>query len=158
MSGHPQGAYGRASSQAGFSLVMAIFLIVVLAALAAFAVQIGMSQFQAANVELLEARAQAAANAGIEWGANRTLHASPVVFCSGVAPSSKTFTLTQEALKGFVVTVACTPTQHQIYSVSSGTWKTYSVYALTATASSGTYGGQDYAARTVTRNVTNAPL
>jgi MSHA biogenesis protein MshP len=157
VSGHAKGARGRAPKQAGFSLVMAIFFIVVLAALAAFAVQIAMSQYQAADVELLEARAQAAADAGIEWGANLTLHASPVVFCAGAAPVSKTFTLPQGALKGFVVTVACTPTQHQIYSVSSGTWQAYTVYALAATASSGTYGGPDYAARTVTRNVTNAP-
>lgn len=156
MSRHCAGSRGRGSQQAGFSLVMAIFLIVVLAALAAFAVQIAMTQYQAANTELLEARAQASADAGIEWGANLTLHAG--TFCTGIAPASKTFTLTQGALSGFVVTVACTPTQHQIYSASSRSWKAYTVYALTATGSSGTYGGPDYAARTVTRNVTNAPL
>jgi MSHA biogenesis protein MshP len=146
-----------APGQAGFSLVAVIFLIVVLAALAAFAVQIAMGQYQAANVELLEARAQAAADAGIEWGANLTLHASPVVFCGGTVPVSKTFTLAQGALKGFVVTVACTPTQHQIYSGAPPTAQNYEVYALTATATYGSYGGPDYVARTVTRNVTNAP-
>ncbi|HEY7889081.1 MAG TPA: hypothetical protein VIC29_12740 [Steroidobacteraceae bacterium] len=155
MSRHSEAPPGRTSRQDGFSLVMVIFLIVVLAALAAFAVQIAMAQYQAANVELLEARAQAAANAGLEWGANLTLH-SPV-FCAGVAPASKTFTLTQGALKGFVVTVACTPTQHQVYSVSAGILQTYTVFALASTASSGTYGGPDYVARTVTRNVTDAP-
>jgi MSHA biogenesis protein MshP len=151
-------AAGRssASRQAGFSLVAVIFLIVVLAALAAFAVQIAMAQYQAANVELLEARAQAAADAGIEWAANLTLQAPPVI-CAGAAPISKTFTLTQGALKGFVVTVACTPTQHQIYSPSAGTWTSYAVFTLTATASSGTYGGPDYVARSASRNVTLAP-
>jgi MSHA biogenesis protein MshP len=144
-----------ASQQAGFSLVAVIFLIVVLAALAAFAVRIAMTQYEAANVELLEARAQAAADAGIEWGANRTLQASPVVFC--LVPVSKTFTLNQQALRGFVVTVSCTPTQHQIWSPSAGVWKPYTVFTLTATASYGTYGGPDYVARTVTRNLTNAP-
>ncbi|HEY6514567.1 MAG TPA: hypothetical protein VIY50_00370 [Steroidobacteraceae bacterium] len=157
MSRHAIGARGCARRQAGFSLVMVIFLIVVLAALAAFAVQIAMAQYQAANVELLEARAQAAANAGIEWGANLTLHASPVIFCAGVSPISKTFTLTQGALKGFVVTVACTMTQHQIYSGIPPTAQPYEVYTLTSTATSGSYGGPDYVARTVTRNVTNAP-
>lgn len=157
MSGHPRGARGRAPGQAGFSLVMVIFLIVVLAALAAFAVQIAMAQYQAADVELLEARAQAAADAGIEWGANLTLHASPVVFCAGAAPASKTFTLAQGALKGFAVTVACTSTQHQIYTGAPPTAKYYEVYALTSTATYGSYGGPDYVARTVTRNVTTAP-
>lgn len=146
---------GFASRQAGFSLVAVIFLIVVLAALAAFAVQIAMTQYEAANVELLEARAQAAADAGIEWGANLTLQAAPVI-CAA-APVSKTFTLTQGALKGFVVTVACTPTTHQIYSPSTATWQTYTVFALAATASSGTYGGPDYVARSAARNVTLAP-
>lgn len=156
MNRHSAGSRGGAAKQAGFSLVMAIFLIVVLATLAAFAVQIAMTQYQAANTELLEARAQWSADAGIEWAANLTLHAG--TFCTGVAPVSKTLTLTQEALKGFIVTVGCTRTTHQIYSVSSGTWQTYAVFALTSTATSGLYGGSDYVARTVARNVTNAPL
>lgn len=145
------------SRQAGFSLVMVIFLIVVLAALAAFAVQIAMAQYQAANVELLEARAQAAADAGIEWGTNQTLQASPATFCASGIPGSNSFTLTQGALKGFVVTVACTPTQHQIYSGTPPTAQNYEVYTLTSTATFGSYGGPDYVARTVTRNVTKAP-
>lgn len=156
MSGHAKGARGRVPGQAGFSLVMVIFLIVVLAALATFAVQIAMTQYQAANVELLESRAQAAANAGIEWGANLTLQTPPII-CAGAAPISKTFTLTQGALKGFVVTVGCTPTTHQIYSVSAGTWQTYTVFTLAATATSGTYGGPDYVVRSASRNVTLAP-
>lgn len=155
MSGYAKGARGRVPGQAGFSLVMVIFLIVVLAALATFAVQIAMTQYQAANVELLEARAQAAADAGIEWGANLTLRPAPVI-CAG-APVTKTFTLAQGALKGFVVTVGCTPTTHQIYSVSAGTWTTYTVFSLTSTATSGTYGGADYVARSAARNVTLAP-
>lgn len=147
---------GCGRRQAGFSLVMAIFLIVVLAALAAFAVQIAMAQYETANVELLEARAQAAAAAGIEWGANLTLQASPVIFCAGT-PASRTFTLTQGALNGFVVTVTCTPTTHQIYSGAPPTAQNYEVYALKSTATYGSYGGPDYVARTVTRDVTNAP-
>lgn len=155
MSRHAARSSTRRSRQAGFSLVMVVFLIVVLAGLAAFAVQTAMAQYEAANVELLEARAQAAADAGIEWGANLTLRAAPAI-CAA-APVSKTFTLTQGALKGFAVTVACTPTQHQIYSVSTGTWQTYTVFTLASTASSGTYGGPDYVARSVARNVTLAP-
>lgn len=152
---HAAGSSGCRSRQGGFSLVMVIFLIVVLAGLAAFAVQIAMTQYAAANVELLEARAQAAADAGIEWGANLTLQTPPVI-CAA-APVSRTFTLTQAALKGFVVTVACTPTQHQIYSTSLGALQTYTVFTLTSTASSGTYGTPDYVARSVSRNVTLAP-
>lgn len=157
MSRNVAGPPGRGARQAGFSLVAAIFLIVVLAALAAFAVQIAMAQYQGANVELLEARAQAAADAGIEWGTNLTLQTPPVI-CGGGVPVGKTFTLTQGALKGFVLAVACTPTQHQIYSPGPPpTPRNYEVYTLKSTATHGSYGGPDYVARSVTRNVTNAP-
>lgn len=146
---------GRAGGrEAGFSLVAAIFLIVFLAALGTFAVRVAMSQYQNANQELLEARAQAAAQAGIEYGANLTLRAFPAICTS---PNSYPFTLAQGALKGFVVTVACTPTTHQIYSGAPPTAQSYVVYALTATASYGSYGQPDYVARKVTRNVTLAP-
>ena len=145
----------RAARQAGFSLIAAIFLIVVLAALGAFAVQVAMAQYQSANVEFLEARAQAAAQAGIEYGANRALHVAPA--CAS-GNTSKTFTLTGGALAGFVVTATCAARTHQIYStVPPAGFKTYTVYALAATASRGTYGKPDYVARTVTRNVTDAP-
>ncbi|HUA23935.1 MAG TPA: hypothetical protein VMA54_07460 [Steroidobacteraceae bacterium] len=138
--------------QSGFSLVAAIFLIVVLAALGAFAVQVAMTQYQGSTVELLEARAQAAAEAGIEYGANVTLQRA-VPSC---LPA--TLNLTQGALAGFVVRVTCTSTTpHQIYSPVTSTWKTYTVYALAATASNGTYGTRDYVTRTVTRYVTDAP-
>jgi MSHA biogenesis protein MshP len=138
--------------QSGFSLVAAIFLIVVLAALGAFAVQVAMTQYQGSNLELLGARAQAAAEAGIEYGANVTLQRA-VPSC---LPA--TLNLTQGALAGFVVKVTCTSTTpHQIYSPTTSTWTTYTVYSLAATASEGTYGTQGYVTRTVTRNVTNAP-
>jgi MSHA biogenesis protein MshP len=142
-----------ARRQAGFSLVAAIFLIVVLAALGTFAVQVAMTQQQGANLELLEARAQAAAAAGIEYGANMALQRP-----SPVCTASKTLRLTQGALAGFVVTVTCAATApHQIYSGTPPTATSYTVYALGATATSGGYGRPDYVARTVTRNVTHAP-
>jgi MSHA biogenesis protein MshP len=147
------GPRGCAAGQAGFSLVAAIFLIVVLAALGAFAVQIAMSQYQSATSELLQARAQAAAEAGLEYEANLALQRVPASCLA-----TNTLNLTRGALTGFVVELACSSTpQHRIYSPVTSTWTSYTVYALAATATKGTYGAQDYVARTVTRNVTNAP-
>ncbi len=137
--GKPRGRH--AGREAGFSLVAAVFLIVVLAALGAFAVQVAMTQYQTANVALLDVRAQSAAEAGIEYAANRALQSSPK--CAG----SKTLRPTPAALAGFVVTVTCSATTHPI-----GT-----VYALTAAATLGSYGTPDYVARKVTRSVTTAP-
>lgn len=142
---------GHAGGQSGFSLIAAIFLIVVLAALGAFAVQVAMSQYQAATSEVLQARAQAAAAAGIEYQANLALHRTP-----SLCLASSTLNLTRGALTGFVVTLACSATTHQIYTGVTPTQ--YTVYALTASASEGTYGTRDYVTRTVTRNVTLAPL
>lgn len=140
---------GGVGRQRGFSLIAAIFLIVVLAALGAFAVRVAMTQYQGANVELLEARAQAAAQAGIGYGATMALQAST---CSG-----KILNLTPTGLAGFIVTVTCSATTHRAYSPVSHSVQTFTAYALAATASYGTYGQPDYVARTVSRNVTNAP-
>jgi len=141
----------RAAAEAGFSLVAAIFLMVVLAALGAFAVQVAMTQYQSATSELLMARAQAAAQAGIEYGANVALQRA-VPSC--LPTNTLNLTRTAGALAGFVVNVTCTSTTHQIYTGATPT--NYTVYTLAATASEGTYGSQDYVTRTVTRNVTLA--
>lgn len=132
---------GRAAREGGFSLVAAVFLIVVLAALGAFAVQVAMTQYQSTSAGLLEVRAQAAAAAGIEYGANRALQSTPK--CA----ASKTLNLTAAGLAGFTVTVTCSATVHAIGVV----------YALAATATHGNYGTLDYVARKMTRNVSPAP-
>ena len=134
-----------ARAQRGFSLVAAVFLIVVLAALGAFAVQVAMSQYQSVNLNLLEARAQTAAETGTQYGAYLALQSPPNC---GPSPPLR---LTQGVLAGYVVTVTCKSTQHQVGGV------TKSVYELKATAFYGTYGRPDYVARTITRNVTDAP-
>jgi MSHA biogenesis protein MshP len=55
----------------GFALVGALFLLVVLAALGAFAIRINMTQRHASTLELQELRAQAALQAGLEYAASR---------------------------------------------------------------------------------------
>lgn len=133
----------------GFALIAAIFVILVLAALAAFAVRIGATQQQTADFGMLNARAQAAADSGFEFGANQGLiHGS----CPGAAAPT-TLNLTAVGLKGFTVTVTCRPTNHQIGAGPT----TYHAYALTSVAQLGTYGTSGYVARTVVRTVTDAP-
>jgi MSHA biogenesis protein MshP len=60
-----------ARRERGFALIGALFLLVVLAALGAFAVRISMTQRHASTLELQELRAQAALQAGIEYAAAR---------------------------------------------------------------------------------------
>lgn len=59
----------KARLQNGFSLVTAIFLLVVIAALGTFAVTLSTTQQQSAALDVLGSRAYQAARAGIEWAA-----------------------------------------------------------------------------------------
>ena len=65
----PRHLAARHSAARGFALIPALFLIVVLGALALVAIRAGTGQQQAVIMSLEEARALAAAQAGIEWGA-----------------------------------------------------------------------------------------
>jgi MSHA biogenesis protein MshP len=114
------------------SLVAALFLIVVIAALGAFAVRIGMGQQQTVNLSLLGTRAMAAANAGIEWSAYRALESGNC--------SNGSLSLTEGALAGFTVDVSCVGTSFG----AEGT-----LYVIEAVSRYGTYGRADYASRRV---------
>src|SRR4030065_2779656 len=71
-----RGAFAMTQFQRGFSLVSAIFLLVVIAALGTFAVTLSTTQQQSAALDVLGARAYQAARAGIEGGADQGLPAS----------------------------------------------------------------------------------
>jgi MSHA biogenesis protein MshP len=128
--------------------VTALFLIIVLAAVGLFAVQIGAAQQQTNNFIMLENRALMAAYAGIEFGSNRAIFANACPNAT-LSPAG--------ALTGFTVSVtASLPcpgfTTHSVNSVN------YRMYTITAVATRGTYGTPEFVSRTVVRTVSNAPL
>ncbi len=125
------------SRQRGSSLVVALFVIVVVALLAVFAVRLGGSQRQSGSLSLLSSRALAAARTGIEWGAYR---ARVSVSCQNTP--AQTLMLSEGALRGFRVTVDCHTYPHQGAAFRS--------YEITATAVYGVYGTADFASRTLT--------
>ena len=127
-----------ASSQRGMSMVVAIFLITVIASLAAFAVTIGSATHESANLQLQADRALIAARAGTEWGAYRARQAVPV--CPAAAT---TFNLNQNAFRGFRVTVTCT---------RQGVAPNF-VYDIDAYAQWSNFGVADYAYRRVSKRV-----
>lgn len=129
--------------QRGMSLVAAIFVIVVVALLAAFAVTAGTAKAGATNQALLADRAAAAAHAGAEWGAYRARVAGS---CVATPP----FNITQGALRGFRVTVTCASTTH----AAPANWY---VRDITAFAQYGNFGAADYASHTAHARVSNAP-
>ena len=138
----PQATVGR--PQLGFALIRALFLIVVLGALAAVAIRVGTGQQQAVTMSLQQARALSAAQTGIEWGAYQAL--AP----GGSCVASTTLTLTEAALNGFSVIVTCAAV-----TFSTGA-ATNTSYVLNSTATSGLYGQPGYVRRVVSGTYTNA--
>lgn len=85
--------------QQGFSLVSAIFLLVVLAGLGAAIVNVSSMQHTGSAIDVQGTRAYQAARAGIEWGLYRLKGASCNALTSFVPPAP--------TLSGFTVTVRC---------------------------------------------------
>lgn len=126
--------------QRGFSLVSAIFLLVVIAALGAFAVTLSTTQQQGAALDVLGARAYHAARAGIDWGAYQILRNNSCVASQPLASLPNT-------LAGFSVNVGCASTAH------SEAGATVTVYQLTSTATQGAATTPDYVERQITATI-----
>lgn len=129
----------RPRSANGFTLVSAIFLITVLASLAAFVVVISGVQQATSTLDVLGSRAYFAARAGAEWGRYRLVNAG--AGCGAVDGSA--FPLIEGALAGFQVEVSCQQSDHQV----GGT--TVRHYTLISRATRGVFGSQDFVARQV---------
>lgn len=125
------------STERGFSLISAIFLLVVIAALGTFAVTLSTTQQQSAALDVMGSRAYQAARAGIEWGAYQVLVNN--------ACSSQALTGLPNTLSGFTVNVACTA-----YPVYNEAGNTVNMYQLSSTASQGTQGTPNYVERNLT--------
>jgi MSHA biogenesis protein MshP len=130
------------NAQRGFSLVSAVFLLVVLAALGVYAVRINTMQQQTVTAGLRAAQAFQAARTGVSWGAYRSLATGACV--------SGTLNLTEGATSGFTVTVACTQSTH-----TEGA-STVRVYVFDVRAVAGAYGGPDYVSRRLQTKITDA--
>ncbi|MFA6442609.1 MAG: hypothetical protein WCV99_09745 [Sterolibacterium sp.] len=114
----------RLAAQHGFSIVAAIFILVVLAALGAFMVTVSTTQAIGSALDIQGSRAYQAARSGIEWGVFRVQSTAAYRFgytAAGVAtsPNSRTcataagsfaFPGSATTLSAFTVTVTCTAT------------------------------------------------
>ena len=113
----------------GFSVLAAIFLLVVLAALAAFLLTVGGLQQTSSTLDLQGAKVYQAARAGIEWGVYRALRDDSCV-------ASTSFAL-PGGLSEFTVTVQCTQTAYD--EISAGA--TPKIRSIVATACNRPSGG-----------------
>ncbi|MCP3675675.1 MAG: pilus assembly protein MshP [Gammaproteobacteria bacterium] len=136
--------------QSGFSLVAAIFLLIVLGALGTYMVTISTVQQQTLSYSFLSSRAYQAARSGIEWGIYRALNDGN---CSSFPPGSpKVINFSDGSLSGFQASISCTLTTHQEKSNS------FNVYSLRAESEtdSATFGSLDYVAREIAVTITDA--
>lgn len=133
----------RPSSQHGFTLVIAVFLLVVLSLASSMMINLSGVQRRTSVFALLGERAYYAARSGVQWGIHQAL-------ASG-CPATTTLNLSEGGLNGFDVTVSCTSSSHTEGSTTTTT------YVIDAVSEYGSYGDQDYVKRSMQSVVTDAP-
>ena len=131
----------------GFSLISAIFLLVVVTLLGAYVATLSSNQHIAEALDVEGARAYQAARAGVDWGAWQILQAPGGGFrtsCDGAtyaAPFSQPLAGLAGTLSGFAVQVQCGSAATTEAGVN------IRVYRLTVTASKGNLGSLFYVER-----------
>ncbi len=129
--------------QRGFALVSAVFLLVVIAALGAFAVRINSNQQHNADLDLAMLRADAAVQSGIQYAAARL---SSVPDCNTSGLNGQSLPLPQ----GYNVILACaSPNAPQVVNSVQ-----VNVFFVTAIATRGQYGSPDFVSRQRTARIT----
>ena len=142
-------SHKTARGQRGFTLVMAIFIIVILATLMGYMVSLSGTNRATSVLALQGARAYEGARSGIEWGIQQAF-TTPATMCSA-AGTTTTFPLSGPGLTDFSVTVTCDATTHIEKTI------TLTVYHLVALAEYSNYGLPDYVSRQLEATVSNAP-
>ncbi len=122
----------RYHNQAGFTLVQAIFAVVVLSLLGITMMRLIGVQSATSVMAVQQARAYQAARSGLDWGAARAAHAADDSECNGIFD-----------VDAFSVTVICTS-----QSFTEGATGPYNIYRISASAVYGTVGSVDYISRT----------
>jgi MSHA biogenesis protein MshP len=124
--------------QQGFLLPAAIFLLVILSGLGAYALNITSLQQVSSTQDVQGVRAYQAARAGLEWGAYQVLStgAAALENCPA-SPSSL-------VIDSFNVSISCTKYTNYY---EQGTDHTIAMYDITATASFGAVGTLAYVER-----------
>lgn len=142
----------RRNIQRGFSLVSAIFLLVVIAALGTFAVTLFTTQQQSSALDILGSRAYQASRAGVEWGAYQVLQNASGINAGGIncavlpasaAVNSVTMASAATTLQDFTTAVSCNSA-----AVSEAS-TTVTLYQLTSIASQGAAATSTYVEREI---------
>ena len=135
----------RIGYERGFSLVAAVFIIVILALLGTTMVILNVLQRETVNTAVQGARAYHAARSGVEAGLFR---------CLGVRTQHlwihKLRPVRSIRAHGLGVAVNCSESTHREYGTN------YRVFVISSTATTGTFGSPDYVERMLRITATNA--
>lgn len=134
-------------AQSGFSIVAAIFILVVLAALAAALLTVASLQHSGAGLDVQGVRAYQAARTGVEWGLFAILDADISAGLPDCTAATGSVT-PGGSLGAFNVAVGCNAAPQTTELARS-----VRVYSLTAVASFGTPNQPNYVSREVTATV-----
>jgi len=138
------------ATQKGFTLVTAIFVMVVMGLIGMYMVTLTGSQQATTIMALQGARALNAARAGIEWGVNRAFFDTAAACSAAPAATTTPMTLAGTGLNGFRVEVRCSYTQHRERGDS------FCVFQLEAVARSGSLAQpRDYVQRRLRTTIAN---
>lgn len=123
----------------GFMLPLAIFLLVVLAALGAYAMRLSILTNAGSTQDILSSRAYFAARAGAEWAAMRVMNPGSTSMQNCPADVMPII------INNYNVTIACVKRDYN----EQGNDQSVSVYEITSLASQGSVGGTDYVERQI---------
>jgi MSHA biogenesis protein MshP len=123
-----------AQCQRGFAIMAALVILVVLASLGAYMVNISSSQHIGSALDIEGGRALQAARAGLDWGIEEAVN-NPTAFGGGNCQTGQQqANLSFPAITGYTVSVTCSGTS---YTDGSSLYS----YAITATACNQSSGG-----------------
>ena len=130
--------------ESGFVLPTAIFLLVILAALAAYMVALSRTSSMSSAMDIQGVRAYQAARAGIEWAAWQVIDPKNLQASPTPCPASPyTMVGLSGSLASFNVSVTCSRT------LQTDGANTVAIYQITSTATSGVAGEVDYVERQI---------
>ncbi len=135
----------RQIKQTGFTLITALFLLVVVALLSVYMINFSAVQHTTLAYGLQGARAMQAAHAGLEWGISSAITGNNCV--------TGTFSTSSGDVQfdNFNIVVACTESSHIEGAV------TIKTFLLTSTASVGIFGSLDFVSRGLQATVSAKP-
>jgi MSHA biogenesis protein MshP len=133
----------------GFSIVAALFVVVVLALIGSYMVSLGALTQSSQSLSMQGVRAYYAARSGLEWGAYMV---APSTASGGSEPyncptSPTTLSFTQGGLNGFTSTVTCSQSSFTEAGI------TYNTFQIRATGQYKTVGDMEYVFRELYTNI-----